>query len=142
MRLIRNVRNDGTFPGMDVGKLLVRRGSVGYVRDVGTFLQDQLIYSVEKALSDLGEKADSAKRSDIEDRIRRLREKLDANAEIAELRRETEELAKASQEIAAEAYKESSGAAEGPPGEEAGGATSEADEDEGEYIDAEYEEEQ
>ena len=46
MRVIRNVRNDGTFPGMDVGRLLVRRGSVGYVRDVGTFLQDQLIYSV------------------------------------------------------------------------------------------------
>ena len=46
MRVTRNVRNDGTFPGLDVGKLLVRRGSVGYVKDVGTFLQDQLIYSV------------------------------------------------------------------------------------------------
>ena len=46
MRVIRNVRNDGTFAGMDTGTLLVRRGSVGYVRDVGTFLQDQLIYSV------------------------------------------------------------------------------------------------
>ena len=46
VRVIRNVRNDGTFPGVDVGALLVRRGSVGYVRDVGTFLQDQLIYSV------------------------------------------------------------------------------------------------
>ena len=46
VRVIRNVRNDGTFPGMDVGKLLVRRGSVGYVKDVGTYLQDQLIYSV------------------------------------------------------------------------------------------------
>jgi nitrogen fixation protein NifZ len=46
VRVIRNVRNDGTYPGLDIGKLLVRRGSVGYVRDVGTFLQDQLIYSV------------------------------------------------------------------------------------------------
>jgi len=46
VRVIRNVRNDGTFPGMDVGKLLVRRGSIGYVKDVGTYLQDQLIYSV------------------------------------------------------------------------------------------------
>jgi len=46
VRVVRNVRNDGTFPGMEVGTLLVRRGSVGYVRDVGTFLQDQLIYSV------------------------------------------------------------------------------------------------
>jgi nitrogen fixation protein NifZ len=46
VRLLRNVRNDGTFPGLEVGKLLVRRGSVGYVRDVGTFLQDQVVYSV------------------------------------------------------------------------------------------------
>jgi nitrogen fixation protein NifZ len=46
VRVLRNVRNDGTYPGMDVGELLVRRGSVGYVRDRGTFLQDQIIYSV------------------------------------------------------------------------------------------------
>lgn len=47
VRVVRNVRNDGTFPGEVTGKLLIRRGSVGYVRDVGTFLQDQLIYSVD-----------------------------------------------------------------------------------------------
>ncbi len=46
VRLIRNVRNDGTYPGMDMGTLLVRRGSVGCVYDVGTYLQDQLIYRV------------------------------------------------------------------------------------------------
>jgi nitrogen fixation protein NifZ len=47
VRVIRNLRNDGTYPGEATGRLLVRRGSVGYVRDVGTFLQDQLIYSVD-----------------------------------------------------------------------------------------------
>ncbi len=47
VRVVRNVRNDGTYPGEPTGRLLVRRGSVGYVRDVGTFLQDQLIYSVD-----------------------------------------------------------------------------------------------
>lgn len=47
VRVIRNVRNDGTFPGQATGSLLIRRGSVGYVRDVGTFLQDQLVYSVD-----------------------------------------------------------------------------------------------
>lgn len=46
VRVLRNVRNDGTYPGFDTGRLLVRRGSVGYVQNVGTFLQDQLIYSV------------------------------------------------------------------------------------------------
>jgi nitrogen fixation protein NifZ len=46
VRLIRNVRNDGTYPGAEVGELLIRRGSVGCVYDVGTYLQDQLIYRV------------------------------------------------------------------------------------------------
>lgn len=46
VRLTRNVRNDGTYPGLDPGDPLVRRGSTGYVVDVGTFLQDQIIYSV------------------------------------------------------------------------------------------------
>ncbi|WP_428242789.1 nitrogen fixation protein NifZ [Gynuella sp.] len=46
VRLIRNVRNDGTYPGREVGELLIRRGAVGCVYDVGTYLQDQLIYRV------------------------------------------------------------------------------------------------
>jgi nitrogen fixation protein NifZ len=43
---MRNLRNDGTYPGLATGTLLIRRGSTGFVRDVGTFLQDQIIYSV------------------------------------------------------------------------------------------------
>lgn len=46
VRLIRNVRNDGTFPGKATGELLMRRGAIGCVNDVGTFLQDQIIYKV------------------------------------------------------------------------------------------------
>lgn len=46
VRVVRNVRNDGTFPGRTTGTLLIRRGSTGFVRDIGTFLQDQIIYSV------------------------------------------------------------------------------------------------
>lgn len=46
VRVTRNVRNDGTFPGIKTGDLLVRRGRIGHVRNVGTFLQDQIIYSV------------------------------------------------------------------------------------------------
>lgn len=46
VRVVRNVRNDGTYPGMDTGTLLIRRGAVGCVYDVGTYLQDQLIYRV------------------------------------------------------------------------------------------------
>jgi nitrogen fixation protein NifZ len=46
VRVIRNVRNDGTFPGSEIGDMLIRRGSMGHVRNIGTFLQDQIIYSV------------------------------------------------------------------------------------------------
>jgi nitrogen fixation protein NifZ len=46
VRVTRNVRNDGTYPGMEVGDLLIRRGSVGNVIEVGTFLQDQIIFTV------------------------------------------------------------------------------------------------
>lgn len=46
VRVTRNIRNDGTYPGLDVGTLLVRRGSVGNVVEVGTFLQDQTIFTV------------------------------------------------------------------------------------------------
>lgn len=46
VRVTRNVRNDGTYPGMEIGDLLVRRGSIGNVVEMGTFLQDQVIYTV------------------------------------------------------------------------------------------------
>ena len=46
VRVIRNIRNDGTYPGQPTGALLVRRGSVGFVRHIGVFLQDQIIYTV------------------------------------------------------------------------------------------------
>jgi len=46
VRVVRTLRNDGTFPGLDTGALLVREGSVGHVHNVGTFLQDQIIYAV------------------------------------------------------------------------------------------------
>lgn len=41
------VRNDGTFPGKDVGEVLVKKGEIGYVTSIGTFLQQFYIYGVE-----------------------------------------------------------------------------------------------
>jgi nitrogen fixation protein NifZ len=46
VRVTRNVRDDGTYPGANRGDLLIRRGSVGTVVDIGSFLMDQIIYSV------------------------------------------------------------------------------------------------
>ena len=46
VRVTCNVRNDGTFAGGQRGDLLIRRGRVGTVVDVGLFLQTQVIYTV------------------------------------------------------------------------------------------------
>jgi len=53
VRVIRTVRNDGTFPGLETGHKLVTAGSTGYVRNVGTFLQDQIIYTIHFTEEDL-----------------------------------------------------------------------------------------
>ena len=43
----RMVRNDGTFPGKEIGEVLVRKGEEGYVVMIGTFLQQFYIYGIE-----------------------------------------------------------------------------------------------
>jgi nitrogen fixation protein NifZ len=46
VRSKRMIRNDGTFPGRDVGEVLVKKGDEGYVASIGTFLQQFYIYGV------------------------------------------------------------------------------------------------
>jgi len=41
------IRNDGTYNGRDIGEVLVHKGEIGYVRSIGTFLQQFYIYAVE-----------------------------------------------------------------------------------------------
>lgn len=41
-----NIRNDGTFAGLDIGKTLARKGETGYIVNIGTFLQKAYIYAV------------------------------------------------------------------------------------------------
>lgn len=43
----KNVRNDGTFPGAEIGDVLVKKGDIGYVKSVGSFLQQFYIYGVD-----------------------------------------------------------------------------------------------
>jgi len=102
---------------------------------------DQLTYSVEKAMSDLGGKVDSAKRSEIEDRIRALRSKLEQNASTDELKRAMDDLSKSAQDIVAKAYSAEGAPASGGPagsGPEHGSNTGKDEPDDGGYIDAEY----
>lgn len=47
VRSKRTIRNDGTYAGKDIGEILAKKGEVGYVVSIGTFLQQFYIYGVE-----------------------------------------------------------------------------------------------
>ena len=46
VRVRKLIKNDGTFPGQDIGAVLAKKGDVGYVVSIGTFLQTSYIYAV------------------------------------------------------------------------------------------------
>ncbi|MGK7913901.1 MAG: nitrogen fixation protein NifZ [Synechococcus sp.] len=46
VRVCKVIRNDGTFPGKDIGFHLAKKGDVGYIVSIGTYLQRAYIYSV------------------------------------------------------------------------------------------------
>lgn len=46
VRTRKVLRNDGTFPGKDIGFHLAKKGDVGYIVGIGTYLQRAYIYSV------------------------------------------------------------------------------------------------
>ena len=47
VRSLRMIRNDGTYPGKEIGEVLVRKGEEGFVSSIGTFLQQFYIYGVD-----------------------------------------------------------------------------------------------
>lgn len=46
VRVRKLIRNDGTFPGKEVGETLAKKGDIGYVVSIGTYLQRSYIYAV------------------------------------------------------------------------------------------------
>lgn len=46
VRLIKAIRNDGTYPHAAVGDVLIEAGAEGYVRKIGDFLQTIRVYEV------------------------------------------------------------------------------------------------
>ncbi|MGF1568567.1 MAG: nitrogen fixation protein NifZ [Nodosilinea sp.] len=46
VRCRKVLRNDGTFPGKDIGFHLAKKGDIGYIVGIGTYLQRAYIYSV------------------------------------------------------------------------------------------------
>ncbi|MCR4404965.1 MAG: molecular chaperone DnaK [Candidatus Acetothermia bacterium] len=98
---------------------------------------DQLVYSVEKSLRELGEKVPSAKRAEIERSLKNLKDSLSRDADPAELRRGIEELRQASFELAQQVYQQAQAQPGGSGSAEPGGNDREPGK--GDYIDAEYE---
>lgn len=46
VRVLKKIRNDGTFPGKRLGETLANKGDEGYIISIGTYLQTAYIYSV------------------------------------------------------------------------------------------------
>ena len=82
---------------------------------------DSLIYGTEKSLTDLGDKADAALKSDIDGKIAALRKLMEGD-DAAAIKAATEDLAKASHKLAEQLYQQQAQQAGGQPGADAGAA--------------------
>ncbi len=96
---------------------------------------DQLIYTVEKTLENLGDKVPSAKRGEIETAVRDLRQKLDSRADVASLRSSIEALKRVAGEVAQAAYSQEAGSGGEEGGQQEGGQGEQGSD----YIDYEKE---
>ncbi|MFA5927028.1 MAG: molecular chaperone DnaK [Patescibacteria group bacterium] len=70
---------------------------------------DSLIYTSEKTIKDIGDKADSNLKSDVEEKIKTLREVKDRD-EVEEIKTQTENLSKSLSELGAQMYQQSGNA--------------------------------
>jgi molecular chaperone DnaK len=101
---------------------------------------DQLAYGVEKALAEVKDKLPAEKVSEVEGKVKSLRDAIEANDTAATAKLSTE-LEAAMKEIAEVAYSAAAGAAEGAPGGAAAGSDSdETGKGDDDVIDAEFEE--
>lgn len=46
VKVLSQIKNDGTFPGKKLGEVLIHPGEVGYVVSIGTYLQRAYIYAI------------------------------------------------------------------------------------------------
>jgi molecular chaperone DnaK len=102
---------------------------------------DQLIYSVEKTLGELGDKVDDNDREAVEKEIAELR-KIMAGGPLDELRQAIERLTKAQHQLTAKLYQQAKG--DSGPSPDAGEPTAEPEEEtqaepEADVVDAEFE---
>jgi len=76
---------------------------------------DTMAYTAEKTLRDLGDKVPAGVRSNVEDKIKAVREALNSE-DIARLRRVTDDLSQALQQVGAAAYQQQPGSNPPPSG--------------------------
>ncbi len=93
---------------------------------------DSLIYSVEKTLRELGDKAPADLRKEVEEKIAKLREKMEGD-DIEAIRRASDELTQASYRLAEILYRTKAGASEA-------GSASQSQKGKDDVIDADFEE--
>lgn len=53
VKLLEDVVNDGTYPHSKIGTLMMKKDSVGYIKDMGDFLQVIRVYEVHFFGSDM-----------------------------------------------------------------------------------------
>jgi molecular chaperone DnaK len=100
-------------------------------------LADQAVYTAEKTLRDMGDKVPENVRQDVEAKAEALKQIKDTGS-VDELRKKTEELGYAIQQIGAAAYEQQGGPGTPPPGgPDMGGDSTPPDED---VVDGEFSE--
>lgn len=53
VQLLEDIVNDGTYPHAKIGTLMMPKGTVGYIKDMGEFLQVIRVYEVHFIGSDM-----------------------------------------------------------------------------------------
>jgi len=100
-------------------------------------MADQVVYSAEKTLRDMGDKVPENVRTDVEAKAEALKQIKDTGS-LEEIRKKTEELGYALQQVGAAAYEQQGGPGTPPPGgPDMGGDSTPPDED---VVDGEFSE--
>jgi molecular chaperone DnaK len=100
-------------------------------------MADQVVYSAEKTLRDMGDKVPENVRKDVEAKAEALKQIKDTGS-VEEIRKKTEELGHALQQVGAAAYEQQGGPGTPPPGgPDMGGDSTPPDED---VVDGEFSE--
>jgi molecular chaperone DnaK len=102
---------------------------------------DSLAYATEKSLKDLGDKVPAAMRSELEEKIKAVKDAL-AGTDVEAVKRATDALMQASHKMAEEAYKAAgaAGGGEAPGAQQPGAEQPPADAKKDDVVDAEFEE--